>query len=100
MIKYESMYILKPDMEEEKKDALVKRFSDIVTNNGGAVEKIDEWGKKRLAYPIQYINDGYYVLMTFEAEPTLPTELERNYKISDDVLRYMVINLEDQQAKA
>ena len=71
MTKYESMYILKPDMEEEKKDALVKRFSDIVVNNGGNVEKIDEWGKKRLAYPIQYINDGYYVLMNFEAEPTL-----------------------------
>ncbi|MBC5647764.1 30S ribosomal protein S6 [Christensenella tenuis] len=98
MIKYESMYILKPDMEEEKKDALVKRFSDIVEKSGGKVEKIDEWGKKRLAYPIQYINDGYYVLMTFEADPTLPAELERNYKIADDVLRYIVINLEDQKA--
>ena len=95
MVKYESMYILKPDMEEEKKDALVKRFSDIVTNNGGTIEKIDEWGKKRLAYPIQYINDGYYVLMNFEADPALPAELERNYKISDDVLRFMVINLDE-----
>lgn len=95
MVKYESMYILKPDMEEEKKDALVKRFSDIVTNNGGTIEKIDEWGKKRLAYPIQYLNDGDYVLMTFEAEPTLPVELERNYKISDDVIRYIVINLDE-----
>ncbi|WP_066646234.1 30S ribosomal protein S6 [Christensenella timonensis] len=95
MTKYESMYILKPDMEEEKKDALVKRFSDIVVNNGGNVEKIDEWGKKRLAYPIQYINDGYYVLMNFEADPALPAELERNYKISDDVLRFMVINLDE-----
>lgn len=95
MVKYESMYILKPDLEEEKKDALVKRFSDIVTQNGGEIEKTDEWGKKRLAYPIQYINDGYYVLMTFSAPPQLPAELERNYKISDDVLRYNVINLED-----
>ena len=94
MVKYESMYILKPDMEEEKKDALVKRFSDIVTGNGGEIEKIDEWGKKRLAYPINYINDGYYVLMTFAAPPELPSELERIYKISDDVLRYMVVNLE------
>ena len=98
MIKYESMYILKPDMEEEKKDALVKRFSDIVEKSGGKMEKIDEWGKKRLAYAIQYLIDGYYVLMTFEADPTLPAELERNYKISDDVLRYMVVNLEDQKA--
>ena len=95
MTKYESMYILKPDMDEEKKDALVKKFADIVTDNGGTVEKIDEWGKKRLAYPIQYINDGYYVLMNFEAQPTLPAELERNYKISDDVLRFIVINLDE-----
>ena len=94
MTKYESMYILKPDMEEEKKDALVKRFSDIVTANGGEVEKIDEWGKKRLAYPIQYIEDGYYVLMNFSAPSELPAELERNYKISDDVLRFIVVNLD------
>ncbi|MEF9863956.1 MAG: 30S ribosomal protein S6 [Christensenellaceae bacterium] len=95
MTKYESMYILKPEMEEEKRIALIDKFSSIVTANGGTIEKVDEWGKKRLAYPIQYINDGYYILMTFEAEPTLPAELERNYKISDDVLRYMVINLEE-----
>jgi len=94
MIKYESMYILKPDMEEEKKDALVKRFSDIVTSNGGEIESVDEWGKKRLAYPIQYINDGYYVLMTFSAPAELPAELERNYRISDDILRYIVVNLD------
>jgi small subunit ribosomal protein S6 len=81
-------------MEEEKKDAVIKRFSDIVTGNGGEIESIDEWGKKRLAYPIQYINDGYYVLMTFAAPPELPAELERNYKISDDILRYMVVNLD------
>ena len=88
------MYVLKPDMEDEKKDALVKKFADIVTNDGGTIAQIDEWGKKRLAYPIQYINDGYYVLMTFEAKPTLPMELERIFKISDDVLRFMVISLD------
>jgi small subunit ribosomal protein S6 len=93
--KYETMYVLKPDMDEEKKDALIKRFSDIITNNGGNVEKVDEWGKKRLAYPIQYINDGYYVLVNFEAPPALPAELERNYRISDDVLRFIVVNLEN-----
>jgi len=96
MTKYESMYILKPDLEDEKKDALIKRFSDIIANNGGVVGNIDEWGKKRLAYPIQYINDGYYVLMSFAASPEIPAELERNYGISDDVLRYMVINLDSE----
>jgi small subunit ribosomal protein S6 len=94
MIKYESMYILKPDMGGRKERALVKRFSDIVTSNGGEIESVDEWGKKRLAYPIQYINDGYYVLMTFSAPAELPAELERNYRISDDILRYIVVNLD------
>ena len=94
MTKYESMYILKPDLDEDAKNALVARFSDIVTQNGGEIEKIDEWGKKRLAYPINYINDGYYVLMYFSAPAELPSELERNYKISDDVMRFIVINLD------
>lgn len=96
MYNYESMYILKPDMEDERRDALIKRFADVVTANGGEISQIDEWGKRRLAYPINYINDGYYVLMTFKAPPELPRELERNYKISDDVMRYMVVNLDNE----
>ena len=91
MTQYECMYILKPDMEDEAKDSAVKKFSDIVTSNKGEVVKIDEWGKKRLAYPINYIEDGYYVLMYFKSESELPSELERNFKISDDVMRYMVV---------
>ena len=94
MNKYETMYILKPDLEEEAKDALVAKFSDIVKANGGEVEKIDEWGKRKLAYPINYNNEGYYVLMYFQAPSALPAELERNYKISDDVMRFIVINLD------
>ena len=94
MVNYESMYILKPDLDEEKKDGLVKRFADLVAANGGEVESIDEWGRRRLAYPINYIDDGYYVLMTFKAPHDVPAELERNYKISDDVMRYIVVNLD------
>ena len=94
MNNYESMYILKPDLEEEARAALIERFSDIVKQNGGAVEKIDERGTRKLAYPINYINDGYYVLMYFSAPAELPAELERNYKISDDVMRFIVINLD------
>ncbi len=94
MTNYETMYILKPDLEEEKKDALIAKFSEIITSNGGEVTKTDEWGKRRLAYPINYINDGYYVLTYFSADSELPTELERNFKISDDVIRYMVVNLD------
>lgn len=93
MNKYESMYILKPNLEEEARKALIEKFSALVTDNGGKIEKIDEWGQKKLAYEIDYIKEGYYVLMTFEAAPEFPTELERNYNISDSVLRFNVIRL-------
>lgn len=94
MNKYESMYILKPTIEDEPRAELIAKFSEIIEKNGGKVEKTDEWGKKKLAYPINYINDGYYVLVDFEGPSELPSELERNFKISDDVLRYMVIRRE------
>ncbi len=96
MTNYETLYILKPDQEEEKKDALIAKFSEIITSNGGTITKTDEWGKRRLAYPIDYINDGYYVLTYFSANTELPAELERNFKISDDVIRYIVVNLDNQ----
>jgi len=93
MNKYESMYILKPDIDEESRKALIEKFSALVTENGGKLEKVDEWGQKKLAYVIDYIKEGYYVLMTFEAAPQFPLELERNYNISDSVLRYNIIRL-------
>ena len=96
MTNYETLYILKPDIEEEKKNALIAKFSDIITAGGGTISKTDEWGKRKLAYPIDYINDGYYVLTYFAAKSDQPAELERNFKISDDVIRYIVVNLDNQ----
>ena len=93
MNKYESMYILKPDLTDEARNAQIEKFKSLVEQNGGKIEKVDEWGQKKLAYEINYIKEGYYVLMTFESAPELPAELERNYKISDSVLRYNVIRL-------
>ena len=95
MTKYESMYILKPTLEDEERNELIAKFKGIVENNGGKVEKVDEWGKRKLAYAINYITEGYYVLMDFEAASDVPAELNRNYKISDNVLRYIVINKEN-----
>lgn len=93
MNQYESMYILKPDIEDEARKALIEKFSALVTDNGGKIEKVDEWGQRKLAYEINYIKEGYYVLMTFEAPSEFPLELERNYKISDSILRFNVIRL-------
>ena len=91
MNKYELMYIIDPAVEEEARKALIARFRDLIAGNGGAVDKVEEMGKKRLAYPVNYKTEGYYVLVNFQAEAELPKELERNLQISDSVIRYLVI---------
>lgn len=91
MRKYETMYVIAPTLEEEAVHEVVEKFSNLIVNQGGEVEKIDEWGKRKLAYPIEDHKEGYYVLMNFKAEPSVPGELERVYKITDDILRYLII---------
>ena len=93
MNKYEVVYIIDPAVEEEARKTLISRFNDLIANNGGSVEKVEEWGKRRLAYAIDYKTEGYYVLVNFQAEAELPKELERNLQISDSVIRYQVIKL-------
>ena len=93
MNKYEVVYIIDPAVEEEARKALIAKFNDLITGNGGSVDKVEEWGKRRLAYAIDYKTEGYYVLVNFQAEADLPKELERNLQISDSVIRYQVIKL-------
>lgn len=91
MNNYEVMYIVKPVVEEEAFEAVVAKFENLITANGGTVEKTDRWGKKRLAYEIQDFMEGQYVLVTFSAEPKVVKELDRVMKITDEVMRHMVI---------
>ncbi len=93
MNKYEVLYIIKTDLDEEAVKTTVEKFNGIITANGGTVDSVDEWGKRRLAYPIDYKNEGYYVLTRFTAAPELPAELERNFKINDGILRYLVTRM-------
>ncbi len=93
MNKYEMLYIISNEIEDEAKEAVVAKFEKIVTDNGGSVEKIDKWGTKKFAYPINYKAEGYYVLMTYEAAPTLNKELERIANITDEVIRQMITKL-------
>lgn len=93
MNKYEVVYIIDPAVEDEARKALIAKFNDLITGNGGSVDKVEEWGKRRLAYAIDYKTEGYYVLVNFRAEAGLPKELERNLQISDSVIRYQVIKL-------
>lgn len=91
MNKYEVLYILAGSLDDAAKEAQVEKYSALVTANGGEVEAVDKWGMKRFAYPINFKNEGYYVLMNFTSGPELPQEMERQMKISDEVVRYMVI---------
>ena len=88
---YEAMYILDPALSEEAIAALVAKFKAVVEANG-TVSEIDEWGKRRLAYPINDLMEGYYVLMTFTAAPTVPAELDRLFRINENVMRSMVVS--------
>ena len=95
MNNYEVLYILNPDQDDEVISAQAGKFSGLVASNGGEVLKTDMWGRRRLAYPINFKNEGYYVLMNIKAGSDLPAELERNFRISDEVMRYIVVRLED-----
>ena len=94
MNQYEVMYVIDPALEDTARIELINRFSDLVVKNGGEVDRVDEWGKRRLAYAIQYKTEGYYVLMYIKAPAELPRELERNMQISDSVLRYLTVRYE------
>ncbi|MEG1548275.1 MAG: 30S ribosomal protein S6 [Clostridia bacterium] len=94
MNKYEALYIITPELEEEANHAIIEKFSGIITANGGEIGNVDEWGKKQLAYPIKYKTEGYYVLVNFEAAPELPMELERNFKNDEKIIRFMVVRRE------
>ncbi|MEG0797733.1 MAG: 30S ribosomal protein S6 [Acidaminococcaceae bacterium] len=90
MREYEVMYIVKP-AEEEAFEAVVTKFDALIADNGGTVVKTDRMGKRRLAYEINDFVDGIYVLVTFNAEPKAVKELDRVMKITDEILRHMII---------
>ena len=94
MNQYEVMYVIDPALEDGARVELINRFSELVKKNGGEVDRVDEWGKRRLAYAINYKTEGYYVLMYIKAPSSLPQELERNLQSADAVLRYLVIRYE------
>ena len=91
MRNYEAMYVLRPDMDEEQVNAAIEKFSEIIAANGGEVTKVEQWGKRRLAYEVEKLREGYYVLCYFTGNTELPKELDRNFKISDRVIRFLVV---------
>lgn len=92
MQKYESMVVISTKKDEEAIKGLVAKFTDLISANGNLVS-VEEWGKKKLAYLINKESEGYYVLFTFESEAAFPAELDRVFKITEGLLRTMIIAL-------
>ena len=88
LISYETLYVINGNLSEEEMKEIVAKFSALVSDNG-TLESVDEWGKRRLAYPINYIPEGYYVLVSYKSEPSFPREFERVLGITDGVIRSM-----------
>ena len=94
MNKYESVIIINPNVDEEGIKALVQKFTNLI-NNDGKLEKADELGKRRLAYEVKKNKEGYYVVFYFEANTSLISELERNYRITDEVIKFMTVKVDE-----
>ena len=91
--KYEVLYVIDPTLGEEATAALVEKFKALVEANG-TLTSIDEWGKRRLAYPVNDLMEGYYVLMTMDTKPEFPAELDRVFKITEGVMRSLITDVE------
>ena len=93
--KYESIYIVNPNVEADGIKSLVEKFNALIESEGGKVLETNEWGMKKLAYPIKKFTQGYYILVNFEAKAEFIDELERIYKITDNVIKFITIRKED-----
>lgn len=94
MNNYEVMFIIEAALEADKKEATIEMVKEIIAVDG-EVGKVNIWGMRKLAYPILKKNEGYYVVVEFKASPELPKELDRRLKISDSVIRHMIINKDE-----
>ncbi len=95
MVKYEGVFILKPNMEEEENKSQIERIKSIIEDNGGKIDNLDEWGQRRLAYEIKKNKEGYYTIINFQAETDLIKELDRTSKINENIIRHMIVRDEN-----
>lgn len=94
MSKYELALVVNAKIEDEAREAVVEKAKNYVTRYGGTVTEVEEWGKKRLAYEVQKMREGFYYFIQFEADATCPAEVERHVRIMDNVMRYLVVKKE------
>lgn len=94
MRKYETIFVMHPSLDAEANKAAVEKFKGVIENGGGTVDNVDDWGKRKLAYEIKKVNEGYYTLINFTAGPELPKELDRIFRITDGVIRHIIVKEE------
>lgn len=92
---YEIMIILKPTLDEEKLEAFLERVTDLLTGYGSEIEKVDRWGKRRFSYELKDYREGYYIVLTLRSKPEANAELNRVLRLSEDVLRHMIVSRDD-----
>ena len=95
MNKYELVVVVSAKLEEEERAAEIEKVSNLVTRFGGTITDVEEWGKKKLAYDIQKMSDGFYYFIQFEAESSVPAEVEQNVRIMDNVLRFLCVRKDE-----
>lgn len=91
MNKYELALVLNPTLDEEAKTAATTKVQDLIARFGGTIEKVDDWGKRRLAYEINKVNEGFFSFTTFESPSNAPAEIESRVRIMEGVLRYLIV---------
>lgn len=96
MLQYETIFVTEPTLTEEDIDSLIKGFDQIIAGAGGKVLKVEKWGKRRLAYPIGRREEGVYVLTVLECSPQFVKELERRYRMNEQILRHLTVRVENE----
>ena len=94
MRQYETIFIINPDLDESQTDGIIEGVKTAIESGGGKVLKVDPWGKKRLAYAVKQHNDGYYVLIVFDSSPEFVTQLNGHYRITELIIKHIVVQFE------
>ena len=96
---YEELFIVKPDAPEEEVDGFVEQIKQVISSGKGTVEKADKWGVRKLAYRVQKYNEGIYVLVQFSSSPELVREIERRMRVSDLVIKFITVRIDEEQKR-
>jgi small subunit ribosomal protein S6 len=96
---YEVMYIVRPDAADEEIDKLIAGFESTVTNGGGVVKNSEKWGRRKLAYTVRKFNDGFYILLTVEANGAVVAELERRLRVTEPVIKFITVRIDEEEKR-